>query len=208
MNALGFYLARALRREAPLVALSVPESDLMAELAGRRVALVGNARALADGSAGAEIDAHDLVIRINRAPMPAVASHGRCTDWLALAVRLSAAERARIAPRRILWMSHKRKRLGWSAARSPGFYLHPLADFAALARELGAPPTTGAMLIALLARSEAAAINLYGFDFFGSLSLSGRRRADQVPHDFAAERAWVADLIVRDTRFALHPPAA
>ncbi len=207
MNALGFHLARALRREAPLAALSAPEAALMADLAGRRVALVGNARALAEGRAGAEIDAHDLVIRINRAPMPAAASHGRRTDWLALAVRLGAGERARIAPRRILWMSHKRKRLTWSVARSGGFYLHPLAQFAALSHELGAPPTTGAMLIGLLARSEAAAVDLYGFDFFGSLSLSGRRRADQVPHDFAAERAWVEALIARDGRFTLWRPA-
>ena len=204
MNRLGFYLARTLRQEAPLAALSVPQADLLADLAGRRVALVGNARALADTMHGAEIDAHDLVVRINRAPMPSPESHGLRTDWLALAVRLDAAERARLHPARILWMSHKRKRLDWWTATSPDFYLHPLADYQALKARLGAPPTTGAMMIDLIARSDMARLELYGFDFFASLSLSGRRTADQVPHDFKGESEWVHKLMLADRRIARH----
>ncbi|RWR33429.1 hypothetical protein D2T29_07175 [Sinirhodobacter populi] len=200
MNRLGFYLARTLRQEAPLAALSVPQADLLADLAGRRVALVGNARALADTMHGAEIDAHDLVVRINRAPMPSPESHGLRTDWLALAVRLDAAERARLHPARILWMSHKRKRLDWDTATSPGFYLHPLADYRALKARIGAQPTTGAMLIDLFSRSDMAGLTLFGFDFFASLSLSGHRTAEQVPHDFSAEARFVFDLMGRDSR--------
>ncbi|MFC3060647.1 glycosyltransferase family 29 protein [Paenirhodobacter populi] len=200
MNRLGFYLARTLRQEAPLAALSVPQADLLADLAGRRVALVGNARALADTMHGAEIDAHDLVVRINRAPMPSPESHGLRTDWLALAVRLDAAERARLHPARILWMSHKRKRLDWDTATSPGFYLHPLADYRALKARIGAQPTTGAMLIDLFSRSDMAGLTLFGFDFFASLSLSGHRTAEQVPHDFSAEARYVFDLMGRDSR--------
>lgn len=198
-----FHLARLLRAEARLQALSVPQTTLLAGLAGKRVALVGNARALAESAHGAEIDGHDLVIRINRAPMPAPESHGRRTDWLALAVRLGAQDRARIAPSRLLWLSHKRKRLDFATATSPGFYLHPLADFAALKTRLGAQPTTGAMLIALLAQSRMQALDLYGFDFMASLSLSGRRTAARTPHDFAAEAAFVADLMARDSRITL-----
>ncbi|RWR28602.1 hypothetical protein D2T31_12920 [Sinirhodobacter populi] len=200
MNRLGFYLARTLRQEAPLAALSVPQADLLADLAGRRVALVGNARALADTMHGTEIDAHDLVVRINRAPMPSPESHGLRTDWLALAVRLDAAERARLHPARILWMSHKRKRLDWDTATSPGFYLHPLADYRALKARIGAQPTTGAMLIDLFSRSDMAGLTLFGFDFFASLSLSGHRTAEQVPHDFSAEARFVFDLMGRDSR--------
>ncbi|RWR11558.1 glycosyltransferase family 29 protein [Paenirhodobacter populi] len=200
MNRLGFYLARTLRQEAPLAALSVPQADLLADLAGKRVALVGNARALADTMHGAEIDAHDLVVRINRAPMPSPESHGLRTDWLALAVRLDAAERARLHPARILWMSHKRKRLDWATATSPGFYLHPLADYRALEARIGAQPTTGAMLIDLFFRSDMAGLTLFGFDFFASLSLSGHRTAEQVPHDFSAEARFVFDLMGRDSR--------
>ncbi|MCG6111073.1 MAG: glycosyltransferase family 29 protein [Paracoccus sp.] len=203
MNRLAFATARLMRRDAPLAALSVPQSALLADLSGQHVALIGNARALADQTHGAQIDAADRVIRINRAPMPDAASHGTRTDWLALATRLPDADRARLAPSRILWMSPKRKRLDWASASSDGFYLHPLADIDLLAGRLGAPPTTGAMMIDLLLRSDLASLTLYGFDFFASLSLSGRRAAADVPHDFAAEAAWVADLLQRDHRLAL-----
>lgn len=206
MTRLGFLAARTLRDEAALARLSVPQPALLADLEGRRVALVGNARALAEGQAGAAIDAADLVIRINLAPMPGPASHGTRTDWLGLAVRLGAADRARLAPGRILWMSPKRKRLDWDSAKSTGFYLHPLADYAALRDRLAAPPTTGAMLIDLLLRSQLRDLTLFGFDFFASQSLSGRRTAAQVPHDFGSEADWVHDLLRRDPRLTLTGP--
>lgn len=203
---LPFLIARTLRLEAPLARLSVPQSDLLAALAGLSVALVGNARALAEARQGAQIDAHDVVVRINRAPMPSVASHGARTDWLMLATRLPEADRARLHPRRLLWMSHKRKRLDYATATSPGFYLHPLADHARLARVLGAPPSTGAMAVDLLLQSELARLDLYGFDGFASKSLSGRREAGQVPHDFSSESAWMADRAGADPRMRIHPP--
>ncbi|TMV94964.1 hypothetical protein FGG78_02225 [Thioclava sp. BHET1] len=200
MTRLGFLIARSLRREAPLAALSVSQDALLAELRGKSVALVGNARALAKTTQGAQIDAHDVVIRINRAPMPNAQSHGTRTDWLGLATRLPQADRSRIAPARILWMSHKRKRLDWQSATSPGFYLHPLSAYHALKSRLGAQPTTGAMLIDMLAGSALARLDLYGFDFFASRSLSGSRSAENVPHDFAAEAQMVEALIARDSR--------
>ena len=204
MTRLGFLIARTLRDESALQRLSMPQSALLADLAGKRIALIGNARALAQTDHGAAIDAADLVIRINRAPIPAAASHGTRTDWLALATRLSDADRSRIAPARILWMSPKRKRLDWRTATGPGFYLHPLADYRALKDRLGAPPTTGAMMIELIARSEMARLDLYGFDFFASLSLSGRRSAEQVPHDFSGESRWVQELERADRRIHRH----
>lgn len=205
MNRLSFLLARTLRQEAPLAALSSGRDGLLADLAGKRVALIGNARSLAESRHGAAIDAADLVIRINRAPMPSPASHGTRTDWLALATSIGAADLRRIAPARILWMSPKRKRLTWRVAGSPGFYLHPLPEFQRLKAAFGAPPTTGAMMIDLCAASALASLTLYGFDFFQSLSLTGSRTAAEVPHDFAAERAFVEALIDRDARIALAP---
>ncbi|CAM3200718.1 glycosyltransferase family 29 protein [Paracoccus nototheniae] len=200
---LGFATARLLRAESPLADLSAPQADLLGDLRGRHVALIGNARALGNSDHGPRIDAADLVIRINRAPMPDARSHGTRTDWLALAVRLGDADRARLNPTRILWMSPKRKRLDWQSARSPGFYLHPPGDVQALRDRLAAPPTTGAMMIDLALRSDLASLTLYGFDFFASLSLSGRRAAGDVPHDFNAEAAWVGDLCRSDPRLTL-----
>lgn len=203
MTRLGFLIARALGQEDRLQSLSCPTSDLMARLEGQSVALVGNARHPGPPGQGAMIEAADLVIRLNRAPMPSPASHGQRTDILALATGISAADLARIRPGRILWMSHKRKRLPWRVAQSAGFHLPGLEAFHRLQTALGAPPSTGLMMIDLLAQSKARAIGLYGFDFFASLSLSGRRSAAQVPHDFAAERRFVQDLLARDPRFRL-----
>ncbi len=199
----GFLFARTLRLERPLAALSVPYADLAAALAGRTVALVGNARALSQHNHGSAIDASDIVIRINRAPMPSSRTHGTRTDWLALATALGAADLDRIRPRRILWMSPKRKRLAYAVATMPGFYLHPILDIARLSETLGAPPTTGLMMIDLLARFDPARVTLYGFDFFASLSLTGSRTAAQVPHDFSAERRFVDALVARDPRIKM-----
>lgn len=203
MTQFRFLMARTLRQEAPLVRLSTPQASLLAALQGKSVALIGNARSLAGRTEGAAIDGADLVIRINRAPMPSALSHGSRTDWLALATSIGADDLDRIRPARLLWMSHKRKRLDWRIATSPGFYLHPLPDYQRLRDRLKAPPTTGLMMIDLLAASDLARLDLYGFDFFTSLSLTGSRTADQVPHDFAAERAFAEALAARDGRIML-----
>lgn len=207
MTRLGFYLARTLRQEAPLAALSLPMEEVLARLTGR-VALVGNARSLSQAQHGAAIDAADLVIRINRAPMPSSQSHGTRTDVLALATGLDARTLQRLDPALILWMSPKRKRLPWAVASRPGFALPPRDGYARLKEHLGAPPTTGLMMIDLLARGPSSAIALFGFDFFASQSLSGRRSAAQVPHDFAAERDFVTALMARDPRFTLAASSA
>lgn len=203
MTPLRFYAARTLRNEPMLATLSVAQSDLLATLDGRDVALVGNARALSDGHSGAAIDSADVVVRINRAPMPSPESHGTRTDWLALAVRLAEADRSRLEPGRILWMSPKRKRLDRVTAHGSGFYLHPLPDYERLEAELGAPPSTGIMMMELLLRADLRSLTLYGFDFFASKSLSGSRDAAQVPHDFAAEAAWVAARRETDPRLRM-----
>ncbi len=202
MTRLGFLIARTLRRKAVLAAMGLPVAEVVARLGGR-IALVGNARSLSERGYGDEIDAADLVIRINRAPMPAVVSHGMRTDVLALATRIDAACLQRLDPSLTLWMSHKRKRLPWHVASRPGFALPPLEGFERLRAALGAPPTTGVMMIDLLACSAANAVTLFGFDFFASQSLTGSRTALQVPHDFSGERGFVAALIARDARFTL-----
>jgi len=203
MTRLGFLIARTLRQETPISSLSVGRQRLLADLHGRSVALVGNARSLSEKALGAEIDAADLVVRINRAPTPSAVSHGTRTDWLALATSLADGDLERIRPKRILWMSHKRKRLSWTVASSEGFYLHPLEDYERLKQQLGSPPTTGAMMIDLLSQSDLRRLTLCGFDFFASLSLTGSRTADQVPHDFGAEKRFVEELVARDQRISL-----
>ena len=203
MNRLSFYWARIRRQETTLATLSVGFQELADELQGKSVSLVGNARSLSQTDSGYLIDDADIVIRINSALIPSAQSHGARTDWHALAVRNSGALRDRVSPSRYLWMSHKRKRLDWMTASSRGFYIFPLDDFNMLTNQLGARPTSGLSLISLLERTPAASINIFGFDFFESLSLTGSRTANQVPHDFDAEKKWVHDLLSRDERFSL-----
>jgi hypothetical protein len=209
MNRLGFLVARTLRYEPALRRLSDPQEALLAELAGRRVSLVGNARSLAGGTEGEEIDAADLVIRLNASPQPAARSHGTRTDWMAMSKWVAPEILDARAPRRFLWMPTKLRRLTWRVASSPGFVLRDTARNRRLRAELGAPATTGLLTIDLLASSDMAHATIWGFDFFASLSLSGRRRPEDVPHDFNAERAWVEALVARDRRFDLRvsPPA-
>lgn len=98
MTPLRFITARLMRDQGLLSSLSVAQPDLLAALRGKTVALVGNARALANTQMGEEIDAHDIVIRINLAPMPYAETHGTRTDWLGLATRISKSDRDRIKP--------------------------------------------------------------------------------------------------------------
>jgi len=206
MTRLGFYLARLLRNEPAMGGLGLPMAELLSRLQGD-IALVGNAQSLGATDHGPAIDAADLVIRLNRAPMPAARSHGTRTDVLACATSLKAAHLHQLNPKLLLWMSPKRKRLSWAMASRKGFALPPLDTYLRLKAQLAAPPTTGLMMIDLLAQSPAQKITLYGFDFFASLSLSGRRTAAQVPHDFQAERAYVTALLARDSRFCIANPS-
>ena len=187
-----------------VAAYSVEVAELFAELSNKSVAIIGNSRALAETSFGEEIDRADIVIRINRAPMPSAKSHGTKTNWLAMATSLEQSEETRLNPDRIFWMSPKRKRLPFWVVSRPGFYLHPLGDHETLKAQLNAPPTTGLMIIDLVAQSKASAINLYGFDFFASLSLTGSRTSAQVPHDFDTEKSWASDLAKQDPRLTVH----
>lgn len=200
MNCLQYLSAKWRGDETAFAAASITESELLHYVAGKQVALVGNARALAEQGYGAEIDSADVVIRINGAPMPSARSHGTRTDWLALAVRLSPAEFDRLGQPRLLWLSPKFKRISWNILRAPGFFRYPPARYQRLRDELGTGPTTGIMMIDLLATSRMAGLRLYGFDFFASLSLSGPRTKADVGHNFDGEATFVAELSANDPR--------
>lgn len=195
-----FNIKKRLWGDAYLSELSISAEALHAKIAGKKVALIGNARALSQSACGAMIDACDLVIRLNDAPLPATISHGSRTDWIAAAKTLKAETLAARAPDTILWMPQKRKRLSYDMVAHQDFYLNNPVHNRRLFETLGAPPTVGMMLVDLLHRSDASAINLFGFDFFISRSLSGRRSAAEVPHDFAAEKKLLQEISLKDTR--------
>lgn len=201
---LGFLLARRLRDEGMLSLWSDSGVALAQAAQGKRIAVVGNARSLSEKTLGAQIDDHDIVLRLNMAPMPDARSHGRRTDWLASSIPVPQRRIAELDPSRVLWMTRKRKRLPFALAQRDGFYLNPPGPVHALAAQIGAPPSTGAMVLDLVRRLPAAQVSVFGFDFFASLSHSGRRSAAQVPHDFTAERDHAVALFDQDTRFRLY----
>ncbi len=201
---LHFFITKRWFPEYNLKEDPISAADLVSTVNRCSIAIVGNARSLSQSQYGPNIDAADIVIRINRAPMPSEVSHGSKTDWLALATSLSRSEFERIGPNRLLWMSPKRKRLRSWMIETNGFYLQARTLIADLTKILAAPPTTGLMVIDLIRQSRAQSVELYGFDFFKSNSLTGSRNATQVPHDFAAEKKWVEDLLDSDTRFSIH----
>ena len=204
MNRLRYAIAKITRDEEWFSRISAPEAELFAALRGKNVALVGNARALAEREFGAAIDSADIVVRINGAPRPSALSHGTRTDWLTVGVkRLDASFLNSIGNPRVLWMSPKLRRLTWDAARTPGFYRYPGQRYEALRAQIGDGPTTGLMTIALLAESELASLRLYGFDFFASLTLTNQLQRNQFGHNSEGEAGWVAALYARDPRVTL-----
>lgn len=200
---IGFLLARLRRDEAALAAMGQGHRAPFKAAQGKRIAIVGNARALARTEHGAQIDAADIVVRINGAPLPDPKSHGSRTTWIGMSTPTPAATVTARAPELLMWMSPKRKRMPYAIARDPRFYLYPVAQWDDLHARLGTRPTTGMMLIDLALQTQAAQITLFGFDFFSSLSLSGGRTAESVPHDFNAERAMVEAMIAADPRLTL-----
>ena len=196
------FLSTRLQRQHPPSSLS--EADMFALLKGRTVSLIGNSRALSEHAYGAEIDAHDIVIRCNRSPIFHVRSHGARTDWLATSAEIPENLPEIKGASHILWMSPRRDRMPRWLVRFPRLFLYPKDSNSKLAALTGARPSTGMMVIDLLMRSECAAIDLFGFDFFKSQSVSGSQTKASAPHDFDSEEALVRSWAEKDGRLTIH----
>ncbi|WP_416795415.1 glycosyltransferase family 29 protein [Ciceribacter azotifigens] len=180
------------------------EQDVFQLVRDRRVALVGNSRALSGTTFGAEIDAHDLVVRFNSAPIPSAASHGSRTDVIATSIELEKSIMAERGASHLFWMSPPRNALQHWIVRWPFFFLYPRESHKVLCARADNRPTTGLMVIELLSRSPCKSVDLYGFDFYESGSLSGGQTKATSPHDYDTEEDFVSRLMVSDKRFALH----
>ena len=203
MNWASLMMARTLGRESVFARESLPQSELLNDVAGKTVAIIGNARSLEAADHGKAIDGAYIVVRINSAPIPDPLSHGSRTDWLAISIPVPDSTIQDRKPKRILWMTRKRKRLPLWLINDPRFFLNAKTNGERLGEMIGSPPTTGLLVIDLLSQSQAKTVTLYGFDFFASKSLSGNRSAAQVPHDFNAEQSFVMDLISRSDQFRM-----
>jgi len=169
------------------------------------IALVGSAQSLLDTAYGAEIDSHDLVIRINQGAFADLhaESTGLRTDYVFLTLtggtawaKWSFLRRARqAATRGVVLMSAKGRSVGpIDLAR---FFLHYPARWQDdLLERLGHRPSTGAMAVDFLAQtlSHIHRLDLYGFDFFQTPDIAHGRN-NVVTHNPDAEREFILGTI-------------
>lgn len=204
MNRFSFFAAKLIGSEDHFCSWSKTFAEITQRAEGKIFSVVGNARNLAKSNHGDEIDRSDIVVRLNQAPIPNYRSHGTRTDWIATSTPLDRQLLDVRQPDLVLWMTSKRKRLPWRLVNHDDFFINPVLHHRELFDDILSRPTTGLLAIDLLRRTTAAEIHIFGFDFFQSQSLSGSRRAEDVVHDFASERAWIQRLSVNDSRFHFH----
>ena len=125
-------------------------------IAGKSVAIVGNAQSIFDTSHGADIDAHDVVIRFNRGFVTKPTAQGTKTSILILACELTLDEKASYKAMYSVNRSNNTKCGNYSIGNKMR---------AVLKAWIGKQPSSGFMAIDLCREAGASKIDLYGFDF-------------------------------------------
>ena len=179
---------------------------MRAELAGQSVAVVGNAKSLFAADFGAQIDRHDIIIRLNKGFGQAPAAQGTRTDMVGLTPELSEGEvSAHFAPRHMLMLIPKMRHyriFGRENVQNTLFY--PFRWWLADRNLIGRRPSSGFMAISWLVRlGVAREIVLYGFDF-GQTPTYYNPVGYKTPHNFAREgqiiMGWQAEGRLRIIR--------
>lgn len=179
---------------------------MRAQLAGQSVAVVGNAKSLFAAELGAQIDRHDIIIRLNKGFVQAPAAQGTRTDMVGLTPELSEGEvSAHFAPRHMLMLIPKMRHyriFGRENVQNTLFY--PFRWWLADRNLIGRRPSSGFMAISWLVRlGVAREIVLYGFDF-GQTPTYYNPVGYKTPHNFAREgqiiMGWQAEGRLRIIR--------
>lgn len=130
---------------------------IKADIKGKRVAIVGNAKSLFDLKQGAQIDSFDFVIRFNKGFITQPESQGSKTNLLLLACELTSTE---ISSYNSKWVANRSKHYN-----NPVYFTIPNPDRQLIRDKLERQPSTGFMAIDLCLASGAKSIDLFGFDF-------------------------------------------
>lgn len=177
-------------------------------LAGKSVVVVGNAKSLLDRDFGSQIDAADVVIRLNKGFVIAPEAQGSRTDMVGLTPELSEAEvDEKFAPGHLLMLIPKMRHyriFGRRNVRNTLFY--PFRWWLADRNLIGRRPSSGFMAISWLMRlGVAKSVTLYGFDF-GATATYYNPDGYKTPHNFAREgeiiQGWEADGLLTIVRSA------
>lgn len=162
---------------------------------GRSIAIVGNAKSLLETHHGEQIEAHDIIIRLNKGFVTQPSAQGSRTDMVGLTPELTEAETvAHFVPSYFLMLIPKMrhyKLFGKDAVRNTLFYnfRYWLAD----RNLIGRRPSSGFMAISWMVRlGQAKSITLYGFDF-GATPTYYNPEGYKTPHNYDREREIVLD---------------
>lgn len=151
------------------------------EVKNKTVAIVGNAKSIFSHQYGAEIDAHEVVIRFNRGFIVDPKAQGIRTDILFLACELTPEELQRFKAKVTVNRSEKTK---------CGDYTLDDTMRRRYRKKYDAYPSTGMMAIEYCRRAKAKKIDLYGFDF-GETQTFYNPQDYITKHDYAKEKQLI-----------------
>lgn len=168
--------------------------DLADVIKNKSVALIGNSLSLFSFKYGAQIDSHDVVIRINKAAMlytkfDAPETHGtKTTIWGVWDINTFDQEALKKAKKVI------RVHVG---TRDTG----PLADYTIsrdIIKELKSDgirnPSSGLIFLQLLIKLEPSIVRVYGFDWKKTLTFTDTTKKD-AHHTFPLEETYCREKI-------------
>lgn len=164
-------------------------------IGGKSVVIVGNAKSLLSTTYGDKIEAHDVIIRLNKGFVTIPNAQGKRTDLVGLTPELTEAETiASFEPSYFLMLIPKMRHyrlFGKDAVQKTLFYnfRYWLAD----RNLIGRRPSSGFMAISWMVRlGQAKSITLYGFDF-GATPTYYNPEGYKTPHNYDREREIVLD---------------
>ena len=178
---------------------------------GKTVAVIGNSMALFNKSYGAEIDAHDVVVRINKAAMlytrqEASKSHGTKTH---VRVFWSAAEYKSFFSK---LPKHVKKMHAGHQGRTPNNvglvdFVYPESRYKELKKHAGkhSNPTTGLITLDYIAACNPKHVDVYGFDWKATATFTDpeMKREKACPHDYPTEKEYCAKTFFSRDNFTL-----
>jgi hypothetical protein len=165
------------------------------DIAGKTIAVVGNARSLLASAHGAAIDAHDVVLRMNRGLAAVPGAQGSRTEILAFATFRGVADiHERFGARWHIWMSPKERDAAPRSQLPPMTEFYDLDRWQALHDHLGSRPSVGAMVLDYLSTKDPRGVTVFGFDFKRSHTFY-QQKQHIGPHDYRSEEAFCEELV-------------
>ena len=186
---------------------TLPAEQLRQVIDGKNIALIGNAESIFSYSFGDEIDAHDVVIRINKGYIQQKNAQGSRTSIWAGSYPLTEKQIvSNFAPQCCMWMTPKISVMpNYRDEFLSRVFIHPEEIWQDLYRSLSETrPTTGMMLINYLINfTEAKSVTLYGFDFFHSKTFYSHKLRNNSPHNFSSEEQMVQAMLNEHEKLAI-----